>query len=217
MRAVSSTVGAEEGAVRALEAGADGLCLGHDLGPESVHAAVVDAVRTGRLSEDRVGEAASRVAQLGSVAVERHVDGASRRVGLDAARRAVLCVGEVRLAQPPLVVDLLPAPSIAAGNTNHRLADVLTWATTLRLREAPLDARSLLAEHRGRQLVVVVQDAHRDPGQRVAASTLLEAAADGVLVEVGVPGWRPEGIGYIATHGRGRVNLEAAAERLQPS
>ena len=49
MRAVSATVGVEEGAVRALEAGADALCLGHDLGAEPVHAAVVEAVRSGRL------------------------------------------------------------------------------------------------------------------------------------------------------------------------
>jgi beta-N-acetylhexosaminidase len=214
MRAVSATVGVEEGAVRALEAGADALCLGHDLRPESVHAAVVDAVQAGRLAEARVGEAASRVAEVGNLAGESGA--ASRGVGLEAARRAVLCSGEVTLARPPLVVDLLPSPSIAAGNANHGLADMLTSAACLRLREPPLDARSLLAEHSGRQLVVVVQDAHRDPGQRVAASTLLEAAADGVLVEVGVPDWRPEGVGYVATHGRGRVNLEAAAERLQP-
>jgi beta-N-acetylhexosaminidase len=216
MRAVSATVGAEEGAVRALAAGADALCLGHDLRPESVHAAVLGAVRAGRLAEARVGEAASRVAELGNLAGDDGAGATSRGVGLEAARRAVLCSGEVTLARPPLVVDLLPSPSIAAGNADHGLADVLTSAATLRLREPPLDARSLLAEHPGRQLVVVVQDAHRDPGQRVAASTLLEAAADGVLVEVGVPDWRPEGAGYVATRGRGRVNLEAAAERLQP-
>jgi beta-N-acetylhexosaminidase len=85
----------------------------------------------------------------------------------------------------------------------------------VRLHGAPLDARSLLAEHYGRQLVVVVRDAHRHTWERVAAQALLEAAPDGVLVEVGVPGWRPDGVGYIATHGQGRVNLEAAAERLQ--
>jgi hypothetical protein len=60
-----------------------------------------------------------------------------------------------------------------------------------------------------------VRDAHRHTWERVAAQALLEAAPDGVLVEVGVPGWRPDGVGYIATHGQGRVNLEAAAERLQ--
>jgi beta-N-acetylhexosaminidase len=218
MRAVTMTVGAEEGAVRALEAGADALCLGRDLRPESAHEAVVEAVEAGRLAESRVREAASRVTRLGSLVTEGRGNSAAQGgVGLEAARRSLSCAGDVTLTRPPLVVDLLPAPSIAAGATNHALADLLASATTLRLREAPLDARSLLQEHQGRQLVVVIRDAHRHPRERLAASTLLEAAADGVLVEVGVPEWRPEGVGYVATHGLGRVNLEAAAERLQPS
>ena len=36
MRAISDTVGVEEGAVRAIAAGADVLCLGHDLFEDSV-------------------------------------------------------------------------------------------------------------------------------------------------------------------------------------
>jgi beta-N-acetylhexosaminidase len=36
MGAVSATVGVEEAAVLALRAGADALCLGHDLAPGSV-------------------------------------------------------------------------------------------------------------------------------------------------------------------------------------
>jgi beta-N-acetylhexosaminidase len=51
--------------------------------------------------------------------------------------------------------------------------------------------------------------------QRVAAAGLLEAAPDAVLVEVGVPLWHPDGANYMATGGSGRVNFEAAAERLR--
>jgi beta-N-acetylhexosaminidase len=216
MRAVSATVGAEEGAVRALAAGADALCLGHDLAPESVHAAVVAAVRAGRLTEERVGEAASRVAELGRFVGAPDPDAAPRGIGLDAARRALECQGEVALTRPPLVVELSPEASIAAGAANHGLADALDSAAVVRLHDAPLDPRSLLVEHFGRQLVVVVRDAHRHAWERVAAHALLEAAPDGVLVEVGVPVWRPEGANYVATNGLGRVNLEAAAEFLQP-
>ena len=36
MKAISATVGVEEGAVRAIAAGADALCLGHDLFDEAV-------------------------------------------------------------------------------------------------------------------------------------------------------------------------------------
>jgi beta-N-acetylhexosaminidase len=214
MRAVSATVGAEEGAVRALEAGADALCLGHDLRPEPVHAAIVEAVRTGRLPHGRVAEAAARVANLGRSTFER--GDRSPQVGLEAARRALVVDGTVALSRPPLVIELSPEASMAAGNSNHGLADVLESAAALRLLGAPLDARTLLEGHFDRQIVVVARDAHRHTWERVAVQSLLEAAPDGVLVEVGVPVWRPEGVGYIATHGQGRVNLEAAAERLQP-
>jgi beta-N-acetylhexosaminidase len=213
MRAVSETVGAAEGAVQALEAGADALCLGHDLRPEAIHTAVVDAVRSGRLAEERVQEAAARVAELGGSSLEPVSE--ARDLGLEAARRALVAEGDVTLRRPPLVIELAPGSSSAAGRANNGLADALRSAEAVRLQGAPLDARSLLAEHYGRQLVVVVRDAHRHTWERVAAQALLEAAPDGVLVEVGVPGWRPDGVGYIATHGQGRVNLEAAAERLQ--
>jgi beta-N-acetylhexosaminidase len=215
MRAVSGTVGAEEGAIRALAAGADALCLGHDLRPESLHAAVVEAVRSGRLDEARVAEAASRVAELGRAGGERDAKPAED-VGLGAARRALIIEGRVALTRRPLVVELRPDASIAAGAANHSLADALDSAEVVQLHDAPRDLRALPTEHVGRQLVVVVRDAHRHPWQQVAAHGLLEAAPDGILVEVGVPVWQPERGNYIATHGFGRVNLEAAAERLQP-
>jgi beta-N-acetylhexosaminidase len=213
MRAVSATVGAEEGAVRALEAGADALCLGHDLRPETVHEAVVQAVESSRLDEGRLRDAAGRVASLGQAALAP-VD-EKPEVGLEAARRALLVEGDVALRRPPLVVELTPERSIAAGQANHGLRDALRAAEVVHLDAAPLDARALLGRHDGRQLVIVVRDAHRHTWERVAAQALLEAAIDAVVVEVGVPVWRPEGVAYVATHGSARVNLQAAAERLQ--
>jgi len=212
MRAVSATVGAEEGAVRALEAGADCLCLGRDLRPESVHAAVVEAARSGRLDEQCLREAAGRVAHLRPAAPAR-VE-ASQEVGLEAARRSLRVVGQVALSRPPLVVELVPEVSIAAGRANHGLGDVLAATDVVRLHGEPLDARSIVEEHFGCQVVVVMRDAHRHTWERVAAETFLDAAPDAVLVEVGIPGWHPVGASYVATHGAGRVNLEAAAERL---
>src|SRR5262249_23657488 len=72
MRAVADTVGVEESAVRAIEAGADALCLGHDLfdeAVESVCGALIGAVRDGRLAEERLAEAARRVGALAEWAV----------------------------------------------------------------------------------------------------------------------------------------------------
>ena len=64
MRAVADTVGVEESAVQALLAGADALCLGHDLADaavESVCRAITSAVEDGRLPVDRLAEAAGHV------------------------------------------------------------------------------------------------------------------------------------------------------------
>jgi beta-N-acetylhexosaminidase len=215
MRAVSATVGVEEGALRALEAGADALCLGAELRPEAVHAAVVEAVRTGRLPEERLREAASRVHALSSRVQGQSLDAATRDIGLQAARRALLVDGDVTLARPPLVVELLPEASIAAGEANHGLGDSLPSAEVVRLHGEPLDPRALVEASYGRQVVVVLRDAHRHTWQRVAAAGLLEAAPDAVIVEVGMPLWHPDGASYMATRGAGRVNFEAAAERLQ--
>jgi beta-N-acetylhexosaminidase len=199
----------EEGAVRALLAGADALCLGHDLPPDDVHGAIVAAVRSGRLAEERLAGAASRVSTLASSLPAAPVDGeVPRIVGLEAARRAVRAEGDLRLSREALVVELLPEPSIAAGPADHGLAAAL-GAETVSLGP---DDPAVTDE---RRLVVVVQDAHRHPWQQSAAEAILDAARDAILVELGVPLWRPHGVPYLATYGRGRVNLEAAAEVLQ--
>ena len=58
--------------------------------------------------------------------------------------------------------------------------------------------------------MLVLRDAHRHPWQR-------ELVVPGaVVVETGVPEWRPaEARAFVATHGAGRANLAAAAELLQ--
>jgi beta-N-acetylhexosaminidase len=215
MRAVSGTVGAEEGAVQSLAAGADALCLGHDLQPEAVHGSIVDAVSAGRLSEERLREAAARVDSL-APEDRGSAPELDSGLGLEAARRALRVDGDVGLERPPVVVELVPEASVAAGDASHGLAGSLDGAATLRFASEPLDARTVAADHFDRQLVIVVRDAHRHDWERQTVQALLEAASDAVVVEVGVPAWRPRTARYVATHGHGRVNLLAAAERLQP-
>jgi beta-N-acetylhexosaminidase len=214
MRAVSWTVGVEEGAVRSLAAGADALCLGHDLEPHAVHAAIVAAVEGGHLAEERLSEAAARVSELGASASGPDAE-SSGEVGLQAARRAVLAEGELTLGRPPLVVELVPEPSIAAGAAGHGLADFLPGAEALCFHDEPLDARAVASDNFERRLVIVMRDAHRYGWERHTVEALLDAAADAIVVEVGIPVWRPPAAGYIATHGLGRANLTAAAELLE--
>jgi beta-N-acetylhexosaminidase len=219
MRAVSGTVGVEEGAVRALEAGADALCLGHDLEPDAIHRTLVDAVRSGRLQEDRLREAAARVGRTGARAAPAAPGPADRRdIGAAAARRAIETEGDPALTRPPLVIELVPDPSIAAGRTGRGLGEALrsriAGTEAHRAHEAPEDPVSLLQGRSDQQLVVGLRDAHRHDWQRTVAEALLAAAPDAIVVETGVPEWRPPGTAYVATHGAGRVNLEAAAELL---
>jgi beta-N-acetylhexosaminidase len=217
MRAISGTVGLEEGALRALESGVDALCLGRVQGEhvvEDVHEAVVDAVHSGRLSADRVAEAAGQISHAAQRAPNQIAP--DRALGVTAARRALRVGGDVAVRSPPLVVELQPQPSIAAGPGGHGLGaavsrrlpgtDVIVLKDDSELFDPPGD----------RPLVLVVRDAARhDWQQRVA--TAFGRRPDTVVVETGLPGWLPKALSaWIETNGAGRVNLEAAAEVLAP-
>ena len=214
MRAVSGTVGLVEGALTALEAGVDALCLGRVQGEdvvESVHQAVVEAVLSGRIGADRVAEAAERIGRVAQRVQDQVTP--DRELGVAAARRALRVRGDVAVSSPPLVVELQPEPSIAAGPGGHGLG------TAIRNRVPDTDVIVLnegsepLAVPEGRPLVLVLRDAARHEWQQRAATAL----APTVIVEIGLPGWRPDGVSaWIETNGAGRVNLEAAAEVIAP-
>jgi beta-N-acetylhexosaminidase len=207
MEGAGGPTGVGESAVKALAAGADALCLGADLTPaqvEGVHAAIVAAVRDGRLGEERVHEAAGRVAELAGWAVDPkpHAD---REAGAEAARRALLVEGFPAVGDDALVVELSPQPTIAAGPAGQGLGAAL-GAESIRLHEG----EHLPALDEGRTLVLVLRDAHRHPWQRALVSPRA------VVVETGVPEWRPSDVrAYVASHGAGRANLEAVAEVLR--
>ena len=160
MKAISETVGVEEGAVRSIAAGADALCLGHDLFDDSVVAvrdALVGAVRSGRLPEGRLVEAAGRVAALARPLAGA---GVNRDVGRDAARRALRLEGGARIEGPAFVVELVPEVGMAAGRLSQLPGEwfqaVLPDSEVRRFEHEPGGL-----ELDGRQLVVIVRDAHR--------------------------------------------------------
>jgi beta-N-acetylhexosaminidase len=78
-----------------------------------------------------------------------------------------------------------------------------------------VDAAAILAAAAGRSLVTVVRDAHRDEQTRSLVNALLAARPDLILVEMGLPFWRPpEGTSYLVTYGASRASAHAAAEQL---
>jgi beta-N-acetylhexosaminidase len=193
MRAISGTVGLEEGAVLALVAGADALCLGADVSREQVEA--VRSAIARRVPEQRLREAAARVAELADWASSPrpHRD---REAGAEAARRALRVEGDVRISGEPIFVELRPEATIAAGEARHGLGGIQVGEGE---ELPPIDDPG--------RVVIVVRDAHRHAWQR-------ELVPPGsVVVETGLPEWRPPSArGWVATYGGGRANLAAAAD-----
>ena len=217
MQGISRAIGVPEAAILALAAGADALCLGHDLHEEAVeeaHAAIVGAVRSGRLPEERLAEAAERVAALCRWTSPTDAGAATRDVGRDAARRALEISGDVAVAGAMVVFELVPEANIAAGEALHGLADLLPDTLAVRLGEAPRNLAALVAEHDGRRLVLVVRDAPRHPWQQAAMAAVARLRPDAIVVETGIPGYSPDGLASIVTRGAGRANLAAAADAL---
>jgi beta-N-acetylhexosaminidase len=221
MRAISATVGIEEGAVAALAAGVDALCIGHDVDDELVERiqnAIVGAVREGRLPADRLADAAAAVTRLAGSAPPANGP-PDRTVGALAARRALRARGDVALDAAPLVVELEPEPLVAAGPAAHGLGSAISErrpdARVVSVHDRPEDPAALVRTADGRPLVVVLRDAARHPWQQAVASELIGLRPDAVVVETGLPGWLPAGAtASVETYGAGRVNLEAAADLI---
>jgi len=223
MGAIAGTVGIGSGAVLALAAGADLVCIGPSKGADviaEVRAAILDAVRTGRLSEARLVEAGRRIDALVDWVTSAPRAERDGEVGLVAARRAIKFEGTRPHLVSPLVVEL-------EEEFNLAVSPGMPWglAGALRSRDPAVkevtvsryDGRiePLLASATGRSVIVVARDAHRYPWQQRLISELAARRPDTVLVEMGLPLWRPNEItAYLATYGVGRSNAAAAVELL---
>ena len=137
MGAISGRYGVAEGTVRAIAAGCDAICWGGSYADEEnylyLRNALVWAVREGRLSPERLSEAAERcraTARWSAKTMAAAVAGGARvdrSVGLTAARRALTVRGEVKpLAAAPHVVQFSPVVSFAvAAGTPWGIAEPL--------------------------------------------------------------------------------------------
>ncbi|MEV4199965.1 glycoside hydrolase family 3 protein [Micromonospora globbae] len=235
MRAVADRYGFAGAAVRALAAGADAICIGGERAGEEdareLRDAIVAAVVSGELPEERLAEAAKRVGQLAewTVAVRsgrparRGLPADASEVGLAAARRALRVTAApggaaaLPLTVPAYVVEFEPPRNIAIGaetpwGVGAPLAEMLPGTATRRYAEddVPVDPT---AGADGRPVVLVVRDLHRHPWMRSAVTRALAARPDAVVVELGVPEL-VTGAVHVATHGATRAAGRAAAELL---
>ncbi|MFI1209853.1 glycoside hydrolase family 3 N-terminal domain-containing protein [Streptomyces sp. NPDC020802] len=224
MKAIADRYGEAAGACIALAAGADQVIVAvPDLETTlACRDAVLGALRTGVLPEERVLEAAGRVERL----VERYADpvdpatvaGWDTGAGQEAARRAV----RGRPVPPPVtgahVVDLFPPPHPALNwggedlLTELRAVDPTASGTAV--TGEPSEPAALVAGilrwAEGSPLVVATCDAGLHPWQDRFRSALLARRPDAVRVSTGLP----EDGDSLCSYGRGRVNLRAAAEVL---
>ncbi|MEV6850872.1 glycoside hydrolase family 3 protein [Actinoplanes sp. NPDC051411] len=239
MRGVSGRYGTGGATVRALAAGADAICVGGEHADEQtateLRDAIVAAVLSGDLPEERLRDAAARVRELSAWTHQQQTGRPARipgaegsPVGFDAARRAVRVTVTDRdvalpIAGPAHVVEFAPPRNIAIGaetpwGVGAPLDDLLPGTTSVRLTADDLagvsdPAAPVLAGATGRPLVLVARDLHRHPWLADAIERVLEVRPDAIVVEMGVP-VRVLGGVHIATYGATRACGQAAAELL---
>jgi len=226
MKAVADTFGLAEGAVLALLAGVDMICVNSDLQSQlEIRDALVAATTSGRLRADRLAEAAARVLALAARAAD--ATGALPAHGIEVGVRAAtagLFVSGLTLPLPasPYVVEI-------AGPRRGVDSDAGSLLTALRRRDPAADGvrlrgdatetalRAAVAEAVGRPLLLVVRDAVRSVEQTEAIRLTRSLRADVIVMGIGGtydselagPG------GYVGTRGAAAANLTAAANALR--
>src|SRR5581483_11986232 len=138
--------------------------------------------------------------------------------GLVAARRALRLTGAPVRVTDPVVIEIAEPGNIAVGVVPWGLEPWLPEGSVVRV-----PAGGELAEERvaqalkqaaGRPVVAVVRDAHREAGAQEVITRLLAARPDTIVLEMGLPLWRPPARTYLATYGASRTCGQAAAEML---
>jgi beta-N-acetylhexosaminidase len=195
MHAIARGVGRGRGAVRALAAGIDLLCIGNPCFPEpydgeeafvAIGDEIVRAVAAGELAVERLEQAAARVAALkewlaGAAPLTPVVD--SGVFGADIARRAIRAVGDVTLDGPPHVV-VEQHTDIAAGRHQSPIVAALTARApaTTSVSVGAVDDVAAALEAAGDRPVVLVTD--RLSGNAVI-DVIRAVRPDALVVDIG--------------------------------
>ncbi len=206
MAGASGPRGIPEAAVLSIAAGADLLCIGSGNTVAQVRglqAALVEAVRSGRLAEERLAEAAAAVDRLpdpsaGRPAAAGEAEQTDRLLSAGAAR-SVGVSGALPALTGATVVRVDSAGTIAIGGAPWGLpADVVVAPGATDLPDGPL--------------VLQVRDAHRQPDVR---ATLAAAPPGSVVVEWGWPGRRTDDLPTIDARGWSQPGAVAVTEILR--
>ena len=239
MAAIRESVGIGGGAVRALAAGADLLCVGNPTNPGDAAAsdqderdfraardAIVQALADGTLSVQRVAEAGARVARLADeLAAERAGSALAEPVELGGiVARSLTVQGDLGAAASGLVVlDARRRATLAVDSAASYVVEALAggaWSRRIDTERAGADeAAAAIAEARsaavasGSRIVVLVDRIDTDAMQRGFADAVADAAPDAVVVNVGLPS-SGSALPVIDVRASSRIGAEAARALL---
>ncbi|GAA3518215.1 glycoside hydrolase family 3 N-terminal domain-containing protein [Actinocatenispora rupis] len=230
MRGIADVADVPTAAVRAIAAGADALCLGSWAYGEDVDAAaaaLVAAVRDGRLDEGRLRQANDRLARLGTRA--RSAADRDDEIGVRLARRALVVHGDPRVrGRHVLTVRLTPSVSPAIGRRDWGIEPLLADAG-LELTTVVVDGdtyngpgmvRAEIGQYRSEcgadaPVVIQVRSPHRFDWTGPILADLRDRCPDAVVVDMGVPGESFAGFrGWVRTFGASRACAQAAVGAL---
>ncbi len=227
MAAIAGPYGIGGGSVMALQAGADLLCLGGENATEATptlaREAIVAAVLDGRLSQDRLREAAARCATVGAsgtataapaTAVRETIVVGESGVGALVADRALQVIGRLpKLTGGGLVLRCTDRPNIAVG--------LAPWgpATQWRAAVEHVLADSNLAEFvteivDAAAVLVVTRDRHRHSWMQQVVDQVRLLRTDAVLIEMGLLGVCDTDAPAIASFGASAANTTAVLRAL---
>ena len=234
MAAVRETVGIGGGAVQALAAGVDLLCIGNPTNPGdaalsdqdeqdylAARDAIVEALQDGTLSRERVEQARDRVRMLSAkLAASTPVAGLEFD-GAGIVRRTLRVIGDLHIgpdaaASALSVIDARRRSTLAVDSAASYVATSLAGdGFCVRLdvsramveeREAALDA-AIAADGR---LVVLIDRPDVDAEQRALVELTARRVSDAVVVNVGLAARHPLPLPIVEVGAASRISAEAA-------
>ncbi|GAB3632530.1 hypothetical protein GCM10027421_18830 [Microbacterium shaanxiense] len=240
MAAVRESVGIGGGAVQALAAGADLLCIGNPTNPGAAalpdqderdyltaREAIVAALRDGTLPRERVEQARDRVRALAAKLAVGVPDAADETPydGAAIVRRALRVTGAIDVqadatASAVSLIDARRRSTLAVDSAASYVADGLAGdgfrvrldvdRATDEERDAALDA-ALAAEGR---LVLLVDRPDVADAQRALIDDAADRDPGAVVVNVGLPARHPLPLPVVEVAAASRVGAEAARALL---
>ncbi|WP_334148850.1 glycoside hydrolase family 3 N-terminal domain-containing protein [Microbacterium sp.] len=237
MAAIRETVGIGGGAALALAAGADLLCIGNPTNPGdaalpdqdlrdflAARDGIVEALRDGSLTRERVEQAAARVAALAAKLRATASDAIPTADDFDAAsivRRMISVTGdEPDTASSLTVVDARRRSTLAVDSAASYVAGSLAGDD----RRVRLDVASTEVAEQDRILdemtaaagttVILIDRPDTDAAQRALVERAAVRDPRAVVVNVGLPTRTPLPLPTVEVAAASRVGAQVARERL---